>query len=513
MSSFFISYSRIQEQVKGLAKDLEDMGHKVWVDKELTGGQLWWDQILHQIRACDVFIYAISPDTLKSEACKREFSYADSLNRPILPVKLGDISDKLLPHSVYKLQRVDYINAESVTLKSLVKAIGKLPKAPGLPKPLPQAPKIPMSYLGDLRERIEQPELNRDEQNSIYAELSAKAREDKDIDEIRELLKLFLARSYLFAIAEKNATALLESLSATTLAQPATSTVRQQGSKTNPIQEISNRVSELPDVPENYSGELRERIQQPLLSIEDQLSICEELSTKVENGDVADDIKDLVELLQARNDNYPMTEKILMELKKSLSELPTAQTTVSRGRDSVTTVNSAPTPESDLSSIVRKDVLNIDPENSENSVQRILDSVVKNGETWVIESDKINKITLTSDVVKKKRHLRAQLKCRDNLTDDKQKCLKELGWKTKETTANLAGGALACAAYATSGAALLALCSKKVRDYIMTFEATHEWTLSRRNGELSKITAELTRILGHITQNDLPLLAWQNADV
>ena len=47
MTNIFISYNRKAEAItKALADDFEDLGHTVWFDQEISGGQAWWDQIL-----------------------------------------------------------------------------------------------------------------------------------------------------------------------------------------------------------------------------------------------------------------------------------------------------------------------------------------------------------------------------------------------------------------------------------------------------------------------------------
>ncbi len=73
MAQIFLSYSRDdQELASHLAKDLKDLGHVVWLDQELTGGQAWWDQILAMIRACDLFVFVLSSAALYSTAFQRE---------------------------------------------------------------------------------------------------------------------------------------------------------------------------------------------------------------------------------------------------------------------------------------------------------------------------------------------------------------------------------------------------------------------------------------------------------
>ena len=73
----FISYARQdQAAVEALNADLERARVDVWMDEELTGGESWWDTILEQIRSCDLYIFALSPNSLRSRACKAELEYA-----------------------------------------------------------------------------------------------------------------------------------------------------------------------------------------------------------------------------------------------------------------------------------------------------------------------------------------------------------------------------------------------------------------------------------------------------
>ena len=62
MSRIFISYNNENHDiVKTLSEDLAALSHQVWFDKELAGGQAWWDLILAEIRLCDVFVFAFIP--------------------------------------------------------------------------------------------------------------------------------------------------------------------------------------------------------------------------------------------------------------------------------------------------------------------------------------------------------------------------------------------------------------------------------------------------------------------
>ena len=51
MSNVVISYSRQDRTaVENLEHDLKMMGHDVWVDRNITGGAAWWQQVLEHIK-------------------------------------------------------------------------------------------------------------------------------------------------------------------------------------------------------------------------------------------------------------------------------------------------------------------------------------------------------------------------------------------------------------------------------------------------------------------------------
>ena len=105
----FVSYSHVDAEIVGrLERDLEGLGWAAWCDRELSGGQRWWDGILDNIRQCDAFVFAMSASSLRSPACQRELEYAGALGKPVLPVLVGEpVPDGLLPPVLSETQRVD----------------------------------------------------------------------------------------------------------------------------------------------------------------------------------------------------------------------------------------------------------------------------------------------------------------------------------------------------------------------------------------------------------------------
>ena len=207
MAKAFVSYSRsTASALDSLVSDLEGLGHDVWADRELTGGQAWWTQILEQIRECELFIFLLSPDSLESVACKRELSYATALGKPVLPVLVVDgVPLGLLPETLSSVQYVDYRQPDRATVLSLSRAVRAVRPAAALAEPLPTPPEIPISYLGSLAARIEIEQLlTFEQQSAILVDLRRSLRDPKLRDDARQLLpKLRARRDLLSTVAEE----------------------------------------------------------------------------------------------------------------------------------------------------------------------------------------------------------------------------------------------------------------------------------------------------------------------
>jgi formylglycine-generating enzyme required for sulfatase activity len=83
----FVSYrSTDSTKVDPLVHRLRSLGYQVWQDKDsIPAGQDWWEAICEGIVGCDVFIFMLSEESVKSFACQAELSYAHELNLPIIP--------------------------------------------------------------------------------------------------------------------------------------------------------------------------------------------------------------------------------------------------------------------------------------------------------------------------------------------------------------------------------------------------------------------------------------------
>ena len=214
MVTIFISYSRAdQDRVKILVQDLED-DHETWHDQDLTGGHIWWDTILSRIRDCDIFISALTQDSLESQACKQGREYARAPGKPVLPVLLSDqVQMTSLPAALSQIQCVDYRLQDKQALSALRRSIKSLPKAPPLPDPLPSPPPIPASYQETLKEMIEtEAALELKDQIFVVYELRNHFRNGRPADEITNLLRLLKKRDDLRAKASDEIDSVLDEI-------------------------------------------------------------------------------------------------------------------------------------------------------------------------------------------------------------------------------------------------------------------------------------------------------------
>jgi hypothetical protein len=137
----FISYAHVDWQfVKSLAERLRRY-HDVWYDDRLHAGQDWWETILQRLDWCECFIYVLTPESLASEYCLKEYEEARRLKRQIVPVRMQpNIS---LPDALGRIQYADF--AERLFEDAMIDLIGDLGRLElslraQLPKAEPQAP-------------------------------------------------------------------------------------------------------------------------------------------------------------------------------------------------------------------------------------------------------------------------------------------------------------------------------------------------------------------------------------
>jgi hypothetical protein len=186
----FVSYARRDADVADLLRqDIERAKRPVWIDRELTGGQEWWETILGQIRGCSLFVFALSPESLRSKACMAELHYALALGRPLLPVMVRDTSVQLAPPEIGNAQIVDYRQRNADSAFALVNALVAAPPPPELPAMLPPPPLVPMSYMNTYREQVEAESLSYHDQAALYLDLRGHLADEDGHDAALGLLR------------------------------------------------------------------------------------------------------------------------------------------------------------------------------------------------------------------------------------------------------------------------------------------------------------------------------------
>lgn len=197
--ALFVSYSsQDRATVDALATALRRAQQQVWFDQELGGGDSWWAKILEQIRACDVFVVALSSNWLQSKPSQSELRYAQALNRPILPVRIGDIGSMRV-NPLAALQIIDYRNPTVDAGIQLVTAVHSLTSKPQpLPDPLPDEPPVPFGYITRLGNMLAEKELSPQQQLQLLVELRSGLDEDGDDpsarSDIAQLLRMMRLR-------------------------------------------------------------------------------------------------------------------------------------------------------------------------------------------------------------------------------------------------------------------------------------------------------------------------------
>lgn len=191
----FISYSsQDRPALDGLLAALNRARQKVWLDEQqLSGGEAWWQVILEQIRGCDVFIVALSNNSLDSKPCQAELRYAQELKRHILPVQIGQI-DSMRANPLATLQVIDYRNPSADTAIQLIAAVHEQQaKTVPLPDPLPEEPPVPFEYLMRLATALEDRELSPQQQTTLFNELRSALEEDGREPAVRrDIMQLLL---------------------------------------------------------------------------------------------------------------------------------------------------------------------------------------------------------------------------------------------------------------------------------------------------------------------------------
>jgi hypothetical protein len=171
----FISYARVDKAVADhLVADAQALGHQAFYDRDLTGGQRWWEALLHQIQAAEVFVPVLSDDYRGSEACRAEAAWAQACGIPFLPVSTTQQAPGLYDPVIAEANWVSYDHASRDSLAVLARSLGSIPPVEP-PSETPERPAIPLTYLNTLEQQIRGTgAISRGDQLALVSDLRAR---------------------------------------------------------------------------------------------------------------------------------------------------------------------------------------------------------------------------------------------------------------------------------------------------------------------------------------------------
>jgi len=208
MKKVFISYSRSDEKtVKELADDLILLGHSVWFDQHLEGGQDWWNKIIANILNTDFFIFILTLSSIKSLPCKKELQYAVDLKKIIIPIRISEekISMNLLSPKLSKIQIVEYNKKNKNSILKIAKILFESTPSTEIPSKIPTPPEIPISNLGRIADKINfSDNMSYEMQSALFIDLKNSLTDSSLKSDVYQLLKSFRKRRDIFAsVAEE----------------------------------------------------------------------------------------------------------------------------------------------------------------------------------------------------------------------------------------------------------------------------------------------------------------------
>lgn len=117
----FISYARVDKPYCVQIAETLDI-HEVWYDQRIYAGQQWWKEILRRLDWCEGFVYLLSPESVASEYCSKEFTIAKNTGRHIFPVLIHEQTE--LPDDLRQIHYADLSNGLTTdAVKTLLNAI------------------------------------------------------------------------------------------------------------------------------------------------------------------------------------------------------------------------------------------------------------------------------------------------------------------------------------------------------------------------------------------------------
>lgn len=107
----FISYAREDgDYIDQLISRLQQHGVDAWYDRRLQIGASWLDVVDAELKKSQAILVILSPDGIHAAGVKREVLKAQSLNKKILPILIGDLKERDIPIWIIDKQYADARN-------------------------------------------------------------------------------------------------------------------------------------------------------------------------------------------------------------------------------------------------------------------------------------------------------------------------------------------------------------------------------------------------------------------
>jgi len=128
----FVSYAH--EDVEAIYPELSrlsEAGFNIWYDEGIPAGTSWRDELAESLADCSVFLFFVTPVSVRSVNCTKEVNFALTKDRPILAIHLESVS--LPPGLEFSLSDVQAIERHNLndadyyskTNESLVRLLPK----------------------------------------------------------------------------------------------------------------------------------------------------------------------------------------------------------------------------------------------------------------------------------------------------------------------------------------------------------------------------------------------------
>ena len=122
IKDFFFSYAREDSEfVLKLARELREVGVKLWLDQlDIFGGQRWDDAVEGALEACQGMITVLSPESSVSNNVMDEVAYALEKGKLVVPILLRSCD---IPFRLRRVQHIDFTTSYNTGFSQLLRAL------------------------------------------------------------------------------------------------------------------------------------------------------------------------------------------------------------------------------------------------------------------------------------------------------------------------------------------------------------------------------------------------------